>query len=714
MTTASESQTTTLAVAGEAVKTLFKEVTAITNPPGYTGETPWPQHLFAAEARRFEIWARVMGLFGLGHNSLDYRVREAEGLASTLHATMEELNDSLVDVLEYCAGQSGTTNQQHAANVAGDLVTEEFEEGDSGYETPESDLELLVDSLKDPITRLCHLGSLSRGQSRTLISPSALHHQQFDAKFDHDYVNSLFLQYRKSKILKEFPVGEALESAHGDEDADNVPPRTLLSQCNAELSGVTDSQFSYWKSCHDKTVQETRASIQSKEPNETVNPASQGGIVVSQRTLRDYQSTVPISEYAPSMVTADDEIVEFPPPPREQVAEDFFRCPYCFTLCPKTFLRDSAWKAHLIHDLSPYVCTYEDCGTPREVFDTREDWIGHENFHRRAWRCPEHEDQIFVKLDQYREHLSHGHVFSDSNETIDVLITGTQFALPRTDRSCPICFLEMGNTEDLMNHIALHLERFALFSLPGCVDEEDDKAGDVSSQHVNISPNSSRGDVYEQEDERTRLWNAVNRGDCATVKQLLASGLVDPDSRKLNGRTPLWLDAGGWQEDVLRQLLAGGDAPQQSAAVGGNESLVSLLSETENLDQNSRNLRGQTPLLIAAWRGDEAMVRLLLGTEKVDVNFYDIHGETPLSAAAAGGHEAVVRILISDARVNPHLKDKFGWTPMAWAMERRHFEIVMLLLGPARRVKFCKRSHNTHVEVNGICRGEIVNVGPLH
>ncbi|KAK2736207.1 hypothetical protein FQN55_001739 [Onygenales sp. PD_40] len=97
MATASESQTTSLAVAGEAIKPLFNKVTAITNPPGYTGETPWPQHLFAAEAKRFEIWARVMGLFVLGHNSLDCHVREAEGVASTLHTTMAELNDSLIE-----------------------------------------------------------------------------------------------------------------------------------------------------------------------------------------------------------------------------------------------------------------------------------------------------------------------------------------------------------------------------------------------------------------------------------------------------------------------------------------------------------------------------------------------------------------------------------------------------------------------------------------
>lgn len=49
----------------------------------------------AGEADRFELWAVNLGLFVSGHGSLDYRVRDAEGIRDTLHRFMKGLNTSL-------------------------------------------------------------------------------------------------------------------------------------------------------------------------------------------------------------------------------------------------------------------------------------------------------------------------------------------------------------------------------------------------------------------------------------------------------------------------------------------------------------------------------------------------------------------------------------------------------------------------------------------
>lgn len=76
---------------------LFKEVVAIDHITREQAQKEWPQALFAAEADRFELWAVNMGLFVSGHGSLDYRVREAESLASTLHRFIQDLKFSLDD-----------------------------------------------------------------------------------------------------------------------------------------------------------------------------------------------------------------------------------------------------------------------------------------------------------------------------------------------------------------------------------------------------------------------------------------------------------------------------------------------------------------------------------------------------------------------------------------------------------------------------------------
>lgn len=54
-----------------------------------------PTLAITAEADRFELWAINMGLFVSGHGSLDYRLREAESLESTLRHFMSDLKESL-------------------------------------------------------------------------------------------------------------------------------------------------------------------------------------------------------------------------------------------------------------------------------------------------------------------------------------------------------------------------------------------------------------------------------------------------------------------------------------------------------------------------------------------------------------------------------------------------------------------------------------------
>lgn len=57
----------------------------------------WPATSFTAEAERFELWAVNLGLFVVGHGSLDYRVREADRLAQTIRRFLQELINSLAE-----------------------------------------------------------------------------------------------------------------------------------------------------------------------------------------------------------------------------------------------------------------------------------------------------------------------------------------------------------------------------------------------------------------------------------------------------------------------------------------------------------------------------------------------------------------------------------------------------------------------------------------
>lgn len=122
-------------------------------------------------------------------------------------------------------------------------------------------------------------------------------------------------------------------------------------------------------------------------------------------------------------------------------------------------------RAHLIHDLRPYICTNKECENPYQLYDTRQDWIQHENKHFKKWYIH--------------------------------------------DRRCPICFLHVGMMSSPHDHLARHLERFALFSLPRAVDDED-QSEDGGSDKANVAFESSRDgdfdyrlDIRGESDPRT-------------------------------------------------------------------------------------------------------------------------------------------------------------------------------------------------------------------
>lgn len=57
----------------------------------------WPANLFRAQFDRFELWAVNLGLFVMGHGSLDYRIRDSESMRESIYKMIQNLNRSLDD-----------------------------------------------------------------------------------------------------------------------------------------------------------------------------------------------------------------------------------------------------------------------------------------------------------------------------------------------------------------------------------------------------------------------------------------------------------------------------------------------------------------------------------------------------------------------------------------------------------------------------------------
>ena len=78
-----------LAAVGKKTTALFNEAK----------ELAWDNNTFgeflAEQSDRFTLWAVNMGLRAPGHGSLDYRVRDAEGLQDSFYQLLTNLNWAL-------------------------------------------------------------------------------------------------------------------------------------------------------------------------------------------------------------------------------------------------------------------------------------------------------------------------------------------------------------------------------------------------------------------------------------------------------------------------------------------------------------------------------------------------------------------------------------------------------------------------------------------
>lgn len=85
------------------------------------------------------------------------------------------------------------------------------------------------------------------------------------------------------------------------------------------------------------------------------------------------------------------------------------------------------------------------------------------------------------------------------------------------DRDCPICLVHVESAKMLQNHVALHLERLALFSLPRSVDgiEVDDEK--IESDNANAGDHDLNGS------------NDSRKDDFTDTEQSSLSGSGEPD-----------------------------------------------------------------------------------------------------------------------------------------------------------------------------------------
>jgi len=124
---------------------------------------------------------------------------------------------------------------------------------------------------------------------------------------------------------------------------------------------------------------------------------------------------------------------------------------------------------------------------------------------------------------------------------------------------------------------------------------------------------------------QTALSIAAENGHLGVVKALLGCKATNPSLGDVSNRSPLcYAICRGWGE-MVKELVARPDLDLNESPVGG----------------------GPTALSLAVGSGDDEVVRILLERDDVDVNLADAHGRSPLWHAMESGNEVIAKILVA-------------------------------------------------------------------
>jgi O-acetyl-ADP-ribose deacetylase (regulator of RNase III) len=496
----------------------------------------------ADEQGRFRVWAGNLGALQKGHSSLDYRLRDSPLLLENVLKFLEELQNALSEAASVASGQRLPYERQERPAYDSDddmsvdsLDTSDSDDGDDNG--PPSELEMRFADIVDIVNNLYSLSIRIRNPTIKTRALKAAAYRPIDkstgvdileqySHFDKSHAREVIFglrntEFNQTPAINEFLIErlgnaitsrrqlflywkkhrEKLSAAPADEievHVADLPPKPSQSSAD-ELKSQKEDAIEIVK-------------IQYSPPSE-INPKT----LLSATTATQHHKTLDDDFESQSMTsvatTAKDltgHSIELPPPPSS--GDKDFECPYCLTICPSRYGNYRSWRNHLLQDLSPYVCTYEKCHEPNQLYRSRREWEAHEATHRRAWKCPQHPDVIFRSPSGLTRHLTEVHTTEHLTEQQLQSIVAISATSTEDVRSCPVCLVDRSLVPNLQSHIANHLERLATFALPRDVESDGDKEESAKGASNDASRGESGDSVISSKAHSGYSQNSMSEG----------------------------------------------------------------------------------------------------------------------------------------------------------------------------------------------------------
>ncbi|KAJ7574967.1 ankyrin repeat-containing domain protein [Mycena floridula] len=186
-------------------------------------------------------------------------------------------------------------------------------------------------------------------------------------------------------------------------------------------------------------------------------------------------------------------------------------------------------------------------------------------------------------------------------------------------------------------------------SLHNCVEKED-----LMMLKLLVKASLERGcfdpnHIFDDGDTLLHIA-AIHNSRPEITQFLLKFPQINPDSRRLDGRTPL-----------------------SCAAEAGHTEIVNVLVQQQGIDPNSRCGWKQTPLLYAIEEGHLEIIKNLLQLPNINTTGPD--GETLICYASGAGHVEVVDFLLRSSDIDPNVGG-----PLWYAAEGGRWKVVQLLM----------------------------------
>ncbi|KAF3175554.1 hypothetical protein EYR41_008921 [Orbilia oligospora] len=515
----------------------FANLVALTESPIRDFSTQVSRRDWDIEIERYKIWANGVGVGYSGENyesSLDYRLRDASFLRYQVALILKLLSEHIENAIVLLKGERvpwedltrESTEPENPKDDTQDTKPPQSEsdddtEEDSPWDFSSDDVSTNGDSPDDYVGG----NDISRRSTVSGIvnihGPNARTRTDFPAgemaQIRHAIqttISSLYALPTRKAVIQDRLRGELPEEVTSFEDLDILYVKDKFPELAKSSPEVATRLGKLMTRRREILHSRKNRGSRQLQPSVSTMLKPTGHLEGPIKGLRNSGLFEPL-EYTPlvpstlaSALLPEDLEVAVPRRPLGENGEELetFVCPYCCTVQEIKWERE--WRAHVLQDLQPYVCTYPDCELGDFLFESREQWYQHELAkHRVNWFCNTKGHGHCNNKTDFSAHMAAEHDNDDFHFSgIDPLVAFKLFSIPGNATEPGFCTLCMTETSDPESHVGRHLETIALAVI---------RPEDIPKEPRGETPRiNRRGKIKMTEGKQSRgIADPFSRGD---------------------------------------------------------------------------------------------------------------------------------------------------------------------------------------------------------